>query len=296
MKEFIEKIYKELATIDDKQRRLKEQQRVQAMLQRYSGKDRIVFYDPEYLEKVKEERAGLEDIPRIMSKIPSLDKATKGFLPRELVVVSAPTGTGKTTFAQTLIENFYQSGVQTALFSYEVRPEDLPWSEGSNFMLPLSLEGDTMNWLERRMIEAKAKGADVIVIDHLHYISDVMNVPRGMNQSTVIGKVLSKLTQIAQKIDLLVILISHLTKTRFDEMPDMSDLRDSSFIAQYASVVIMLMRKLEEKEVDGELYEKAGNTTICSIQKCRGIDRTTDIFKLGFSNGKLYELQEYREI
>lgn len=294
-KKFLEKMYKEIASIDDEVKRLEQTQRAESMIAKYNGDDRIVL-SPEYLVKVEEERG--KNVERIMSNIPTLDGATKGFKKGEVVVISAPTGTGKTTFCQTLMENFFKNNIMSLFFSYEVSPEELVFKTGVVYALPAQLNGDSLEWLEKKIIESKVKfNTKAVFIDHLHYLSDVTNLKRGQNMSGAIGDVMKKLTLIAKQWDVCIFLVSHLTKTKFDEMPTMSDLRDSSFTAQYAGVVLMMLRVMEPKRVGNKEYATMSDNTTVAIHKCRGVDRHTDIFSLIFKNGELVEpVSEKKEV
>lgn len=284
MEKYLQKINQELASIEDDEERDAQRQRVEDMLAKYDGPDRVVKVE-EYLQSKADE----PEVERYYTGIPTLDEKTKGFKRGDLVVISAPTGVGKTTFCQTMMEGFYKNGIQSLLFSYEVTPEDLEFSEKISYALPLELKGDTLEWIEKKIIEGKVKhNTKAVFIDHLHFISEVFNT-RNQNMSTAIGVVMNKLTVMARKWNVAIFLVCHLKKTRFDEMPDMAELRDSSFIAQYAFVVIMMIRKKEEVVIAGQTMAQDSDTTIFSIQKCRGTGRRTGVFSMEFQEGTLKE-------
>jgi replicative DNA helicase len=56
----------------------------------------------------------------ILSNLPSLDEAVKGFLPGELIAISGPTKNGKTLFAQSLTNEFTKQNAFPLWFSFEV--------------------------------------------------------------------------------------------------------------------------------------------------------------------------------
>ena len=55
---------------------------------------------------------------------------------------------------------------------------------------------------------------------------------------------------------MVIFLISHLTKTNFDEEPGMDDIRDSSFIYQDAHKVLLIWRVSKNGEYNNEAILK----------------------------------------
>jgi replicative DNA helicase len=111
--------------------------------------------------------------------------------------------------------------------------------------------------------------AKVEFIDHLHFI-----VPfSAERQDLRIGETMRALKQLAEKWNMLIILIADLKKTRVDRAPDLEDLRDSSFIAQESDTVILLWR--ESIRTDREVVI-TDNVTV-SVQANRRTGKTGNV-------------------
>ena len=175
----------------------------------------------------------------IFSSMPSVDKYTEGFLGGELIVIAGATGQGKSLLAQSFTESFSKKDILTLWFSYEMQPKYFfqRFPELPLFYLPSMLKDKSMEWIEERIIEAKVKyGVQVVMVDHLHYLIDMA---RMNNASLEIGQVVRNLKLIAVRNNLIIFLLCHLTKTRLFEEVSLSDIRDSSLIAQDQILVLL---------------------------------------------------------
>lgn len=248
----MDKFNEELEQIQVEEEKLKTLE----LLQAYEGRDEIITS-----EQAREilKQANLKPAAKFFSKIPGLDAMLDGFREGDVVVISAPTKNGKTTLAQTFTASLSESGVRSLWFSYEMTqneflskfPEPLPF-----FTLPKTLQVNSLDWLERKIVEAIAKhGVKVVFIDHLHFLIDMSFIGQKGNVSLLIGSIMRKLKQIALKWEVAIVLIAHTTKIQFEKEPDLSDIRDSSFISQEADTVLMIWRR-REKET-GEFGSRA---------------------------------------
>src|SRR3990167_6092934 len=88
-------------------------------LSEYKGEDRVISAEA-LLDEVK------SDTPKMIYKtgFANLDRILGGFRRGQLVVISAATGQGKTSFAQTLTEKFISENHKCLWFSYEVGIEE----------------------------------------------------------------------------------------------------------------------------------------------------------------------------
>ena len=255
MKELLKKIEKELALIKDEKERIAQANRLKELWEKYDGDDRIISSN-ELKEMLAEENK--KDHLKVYTKIPTLDRKLDGFREGNLVVVSAPTKHGKTTLCQTFTIEFAKQDINCLWFSYEVPMYEFmeKFKELENpplFYLPKQLKGNTMTWLEERIVESIAKfNIKVVFIDHLHYIVDM--AAQNQNMSLQIGSVMRFLKKIALRYNIIIFIVAHMKHVKFVSEPNMEDLRDSSFIGQEADIVLMMWR-LKNKETEEMLNE-----------------------------------------
>lgn len=290
MKALLQKIEKELALVKDEKERIAQAKRLKELWMKYEGDDRIISsheLQEELIEERKKQRL------KIKTNIPRLDEILDGFREGNLIVVSAPTKQGKTTLCQTFTIEFAKDKVQTLWFSYEVPLCEFMEKFQDNiplFYIPKQLRGNTMTWLEERIVEGIAKfNIKVIFIDHLHYIVD-MNA-RNQNMSLQIGEVMRTLKRIALKYGIIIFIIAHIKHIRISNAPHLEDLRDSSFIGQEADIVLMMTRNEDTNasSIDEDVYL---DTAKLWVKAHRRTGKTGRI-DLMHQRGRFYEIANY---
>ena len=166
----------------------------------------------------------------------------------KLFLLNSFTVVHNTTLCQTFTIEFAEQDINCLWFSYEVPMFEFMDKFGDNpplFYIPKQLKGNTMTWLEERIVESIAKfNTKVVFIDHLHYIVD-MNA-RNQNMSLQIGSVMRNLKKIALKYNIVIFIVAHMKHIKMVSSPDLEDLRDSSFIAQEADIVLMMRRNEDD--------------------------------------------------
>lgn len=258
--------------------------RLKEIAQKYHGEDEVIS-SLELVEKIKNR----PEEPRIMSGWTGLDEILKGFRLKQLITLAAATKSGKTSFALDLTQRI--KNLNPLWFPFEEGAEELitkcleRGEESPLFYTPETITGNTLLWLEKKIIESIAKyDTKVIFIDHLHFI-----VPFSVErQDLAIGQTMRELKQIAKKWDICIFLIAHFKKTKMETQPDLDDLRDSSFIAQESDTVIMLWR--ENTRESGQVV--ITNNVNVSVQANRRTGKTGNV-KMVFDNGHFVE-KEWR--
>lgn len=271
----IKQINNKIKELENKGIKLNTYQDVLMGLQEYQGEDRVVSAQ----EAIKDLDADKGKY-RLFTKIPKLDALIDGFMEGQLIVISAATGNGKTTFCQTLTENFE---AKSLWFTYEVGLEEFisHFKDLPIFYLPRQLKQNSLLWLEQRIVEAKAKyGCKVVFIDHLHFLLEMQKMAEAKSISLLIGMMMRELKKIAIEHEMIIFLISHMRKTIYDKLPDIDDLRDSSFVAQESDVVIFLKRVKEG--------EQSTNQTTLKVAKNRR-KGNLGVVKLNYQNNKFTE-------
>lgn len=186
-----------------------------------------------------------------------------GFRGGELVIISGPTGMGKTLYAQVLTTNLNKVSIPNLWFTYEMSPWYLKEkfvkmgeTSKSPIYSPVQLLDGTIKFIDQEIKEAIEEYAcKVIFIDHLHYLIPLQNVG---NSSLMIGGIVRELKKIAIKRDVIIVLIAHTKKIYQDEKLDLSSIRDSSLVSQESDYVFLVERlkreentkKLDTKPVD----------------------------------------------
>ena len=291
-KKLLKKIEDEISLTEDKIKKSEQQKRLEDIYKYYNEEDKVIssIEAKKNIEKLEKEGEGKL---LIKSRYKELDKIIDGFREGNLIVVSGPTGHGKTTWCQNVTENIIKDNIKSLWFSFEVPveeflekfEEDLPL-----FYLPKTLKDNTMIWIEQRIIESIVKfGTKVVFIDHLNYIIDTNSFDKSINSSYQIGILMRELKKIAIRWKIAIFLMAHLKQPQIDKPPTLSDLRDSSFIAQESDFVIILWRKAKKNTIPPVL----GNKAILSVQKNRRTGKGGNI-SLYHENGRLKELD--REI
>jgi replicative DNA helicase len=224
----------------------------------------------------------------IHSGMPCLDEVLSSFSTGEVVVLSGPPGHGKTSFARFLLSAFSERECKPMYFGMEGLSDNFfqKFNGDPDFYMSRELIKSNIQWLKQRMLESKAKyGTDIAVIDHLHYIADFLAMSKE-NTSLFIGQLMRDLVFFAVEHDFLIILLAHTTKSVFVKAPGLGDIRDSSFIAQEASVVMFIYRRQDFHKDTGEptFYE---NQCKLSIQKNRRNGKLITL-KLRYDNGRYY--------
>jgi replicative DNA helicase len=280
IKDFLAQMEHEVKTIDDKVKKLDAQARLEDLMRNYSGEDKLVS-SMDILERIKNQP---EEV-KFMTGIEGLDNILGGFRENQLIVLAAPTKSGKTQFCVELTIRMpdtkpvwvpFEESAEELVRKFHDRGQEPPL-----FYTPQSIAGNTVAWVEKRIIEGMVKyNSKLFFIDHLHFI-----VPFSSDRlDTRIGQVMRDLKAIAKRNKVTIVLISHLKKTNVEVSPTLEDLRDSSFIAQEADTVMMLWR---------ESFRKANeivitNNTTLSVQANRRTGSTGNV-KMVYDNGRYLE-------
>jgi replicative DNA helicase len=273
---FLKDLEKEIKKVDKEIYTAETLERLNLMWREYNGEDRLIS-SKEIAEKLKNNPPE----EKIYTGFKDFDDIISGFRLKQVVVIAGATKNGKTSWAVEMTSRMVDQN--PVWLPFEESSEELVQKfldrgeEPPHFYAPERMSGNTMLWVEKKIVEAKAKfNSKVVFIDHLHFIVDF-----GENMSVQIGRTMRELKRIAKFWDVCIFLIAHLKKTKMEIQPELDDLRDSSFIAQEADTVMMVWRKTEK--VEGQI--EVTNEVNVSIQANRRTGKTGNV-KFNFSNGK----------
>jgi len=259
-----------------------ERQRLLDTFKEYNERDRVISFKELYNELKK-----TKQVLSVKTKIPQLDMLTDGFRAGDLIIMSGTTGMGKTSLLQTFVSNFDEYN-PSLFFTYEVMPRNFLEKFGESMpafaYIPHQHKDTKIVWLEQRILEGIAKyGVKIVMIDHLHYLLDMQTAMRA-NTSLLIGAIIRQLKEIAIKYEIIIFLVAHTKKVKFeeDEIPDLNSLRDSGMVAAEADYVLFIDRK--------KLEDKTGysDKTTLFVAKNRW-DGKTGLVKLVYAHNKFTE-------
>lgn len=282
MIELLEELDAEIQHNDALQKDTEMRARLEEAMLSYTGEDKLIS-SLEILENIK----NAPEEEKYLTGISGLDAILGGFRKNQLIVLAAPTKSGKT-----------QMCVELTIRMNDTKPVWIPFEESAEelvrkfhdrgeqpplFFTPKTMLGNTVEWIEKRVVEGKVKyNSQLFFIDHLHFI-----VPFTSDRlDTRIGQTMRALKTIAKRHNVTIVLVAHLKKTNVETSPTLEDLRDSSFVAQEADTVMMMWRHTHRDKDTGEMH--ISNKTILSVQANRRTGSTGNV-KLAFKEGRFLE-------
>lgn len=283
VEQIIKDLQEDIVKTQDGHQQAESLSRLKEIALKYKGEDRVVSFD-----QIAADMASRPEELRIMSGWNDLDSILGGFRPQQLIVVSALTKSGKTSWLMDLTSRI--SSYSPLWFPFEESAEELVRKfverghEIPKAFSPQALRQGhltMMQWIESKIVESIAKhGSRIVVIDQLDFI-----VPfSGDNHSLRVGEAMRSCKSLAKKWDVVVFLICHLVKARMDAQPTLEDLKGSSSIAQEADTVILLWR--ESNRINGQMVTT--NNVNVSVQANRRTGSTGNV-KMSYIDGRFLE-------
>lgn len=238
--------------------------RLQDMLATYNGDDRIISSDDLYEEVRK-----MKPREKFYTGLKGFDKLMEGLVTGESIFVSGITKHGKTSVCMELSVRLKEQ--HPLWLSFEEKPVELirkffeRTGEIPHFFTPRQNEKKTLEWIEKKIIEAKVKyNTKVVFLDHIGFIKDDEMRP-GELESSCYERISRTIHSLAVKWDVLFFHLGHLTKVAPTLQPDLENIKGSSAMAQEADVTILIWRKTSRE--GGKIV--IGNETNLSIQANR---------------------------
>lgn len=190
---------------------------------------------------------------RAFTGFEKLDEATKGFRGGQLVIISGPTGGGKTAISRTFTQKLIEHQTKVCWFSYEESYEDLFEKMPSlDFYVPDKREDDQLEWLKKHMQKAKEHGVTVFFIDNLDFLRKPKDLKMpDMNLASYVGGIVQDIKTFAVQENVIIFLLVHIKKNNWssNEMPTSEDIRDSGMVPQLADFVFFIKRERNDEKI-----------------------------------------------
>lgn len=228
-------------------------------LKYYQGDDKVITF-----EEARQQEDAQAPEWAIKTGIPTIDGIIQGFHPGEVIVLSGPTGHGKSTLCHTFTKHMVKLDAQPLWFHYEGSRADFLAKMKDitvEALIPKTMKANALVWVEERIKEAKLKkGTKVVFMDHLHYLIDMA---LGNNRTSSIDAVMRNLVTMAVEHQVVIFLVAHIKKPPLNKdgkfkRPTLDDIRDSAMIAAEARFVIMVRRTGKWKGDTGTVKKTEG--------------------------------------
>lgn len=239
----IERLEKEQRQLEEKIYDSEGLLRIQETMSQYDGEDRLISW-----KEIEEE---LERNPKpegYKTGIEKLDSLTGGFRRKQLITIFAHTKHGKTETAIWLASLFPE--LNPVMIPLEQSAEELiSQRKERQYQIPNLISPRrhdafvSTDWIEERIVEGIAKyNTGMVVIDHLGYI-DTLGKHAKENLAFRIGQIMKQLHFFAEKWNVVILLLSHISEGDEAKPPALIDLANSSDIKKESDTVIAIWRK-----------------------------------------------------
>ncbi|MDM7986188.1 MAG: DnaB-like helicase C-terminal domain-containing protein, partial [Smithella sp.] len=221
------------------------------------------------LNKFKEELNRPDQASGLRTGWFSLDRIIKtGFMPGELIVLSAPPKIGKSTFALQIVSYNALQGIPALFFCLEMRPmkiiqkisqfytksaeigfceieETRAAFRGKPLYLGYCYQKPTLeNIIETIKAAIRRYDLKLVVFDHLHFLCRSVN-----NQVQEVGLAVQAFKFLAEELETPIILIAQPRKIQADSIMTAMDLKDSSSIYSDCDHLILMHRQRKVSNV-----------------------------------------------
>ena len=280
----------------------------------------------ENLEILSQNKSDLTGIP---TGFYSLDKATAGLHPGELIIIAARPGMGKTAFALNIAVNAAQSTKKAiAVFNLEMPAEQLvnrmrsavgqvdsykiqtgqlnhdDWkriNEANSQLAETNIQivddaGITAGEIKAkcRSLANKEEGLGLVIIDYLQLITSGGKRPESRQQE--VSEISRSLKTMAMELKVPVIALAQLSRSaekRENNHPMLADLRESGSIEQDADLVLFINRNDYYKAKEQLDASKNVVADIIIAKHRKGsTGKFQLLFELNMSNFRNYLAQE----
>lgn len=195
--------------------------------------------------------------------LPYFDEATMGFRPGELIIISAPSGFGKTAVSMNILAHLAANTLKkVVMITMEMTPEEVSTrlynmvdkqdhdTLKENFVIQTELSVST----EHVKAIVKKHKPDILLIDHLGFLAKQES---GYDERSQLDSAIAKVKRLAITERIPIIMISHVSKTRSGENGEVTvqDLKGTSATEQDSDMVFMINQPKVQPYADQDIYE-----------------------------------------
>lgn len=243
MTEDLQELEARLKHIEETTDKREQEEKLAEELKNYTGDDEVISF-----RDVKSDEISVG----MNTGFQKLDDLLEGFREGNLIVVSGPTGQGKTTLLQTFTINLSKQNIKSLWFSYEVKIQNLVKSFGNELpdgYVPKVLRDNSIVWIERKIVEAIVKyGVKAIFVDPFNSLTKFSS----SKLSQELGDLAEKLKQIALKYNIVLFVSAHARRLNPEEtFYSEETIRDTALLGNKADTILTLWRnKVKQKKND----------------------------------------------
>lgn len=251
----------------------------------------------------------------------SIDNLLTGFRNKHLIVLAAATSTGKSAWALNVVRNVLRRNppVPAGIISLEMSADEimdrliiselgfdgqryeqgrLQDAELDNFQKGINVlynkpllisdeRGLNVAQIRARLRRMKAQlgSLGLVVVDYLQTIS--LEVTNTISTARATGDVVLQLRNLAAELDVPILLLSQINRNyshRADRRPQLSDLRESGNIEEFADMVIFLYRHSRQSAAAFEEAKAQGTENEVEIIIAKNRTGRTGVTKLIFDD------------
>lgn len=263
-------------------------------------------------EELADRVSKMPELPKTPSGIAELDELLDGGLQEgELMIVSAQTKSGKTTWCQTMSYNQGLQDISSIWFTLELSWQELTrkfmlmdekyQESGEITKLPIFYPIDnralSLKWLEKQIIKSKKEhNIKIAYIDHLHELVPLADSKS--NVSYIVGGLVREIKHLAINLKIPIVLVAHTAKQDINNVPGLYAARDSSMIAAESDFTLTIWREPFKQKKSADILENDNiytDRTVLSLVANRRNGKTKKI-AIGMINGRFYPYEEYLDI
>ncbi len=250
--------------------------RLQETMKAYDGEDKL-YSSEDIAEDIK-------DKPKaegFKTGVAGLDTLIGGFRQKQIITMFAHSGHGKTEVATWVMSLL--SHLEPVLIPLEQNAEELLSQRMErgykipHFLAPRHHDAFVhTDWIEERVIEGIAKyNSRMVVIDHLGYIDTNGKDGKWKKENLPfrIGQTMKEINHIADKWNVVILLLVHVSNGDEGKPPQLEDIGNSSDIKKESDTVIAIWRKNTQKKKI-RVYE---NRVMLSVLKNRRFGKNGNV-------------------